>query len=123
MLLLARHSAERLAAYDRQDNFLLGQVQDMRADFYNYDDQMNMYVAVLEGTSAGKAQLAETTYDQAVGARRALGQDLSVAATRRSAAVWAISTTGSRPITPPTTASPTRPGPPRSTTTTPGRSG
>jgi methyl-accepting chemotaxis protein len=47
----------------------------LRSDFYNYDDQMNMYVAVLAGGNDQEG-LAETTYQQAVVARSALGMHL-----------------------------------------------
>jgi methyl-accepting chemotaxis protein len=46
----------------------------VRADFYAYDDQLNMYVAVLAG--GGDRRVAETTFQQAVDARRRLDGEL-----------------------------------------------
>jgi hypothetical protein len=49
----------------------------IRSDFYNYDDQMNMYVAVLAGgTTKPQLELAQTTYRQGIDARDRLKGDL-----------------------------------------------
>jgi methyl-accepting chemotaxis protein len=73
---LARTSSSELADYASHAQTLDTGMWQIRADFYNYDDQMNMYVAVLAG-SAVKDDLAEVTYQQAVTARGEMGRDLT----------------------------------------------
>jgi len=75
VLLLVRRSSTALSAYETQIATLNNEFWALRSDFYNYDDQMNMFVAVLAGSRSQDA-LAETTYQQAVLARASLGQDL-----------------------------------------------
>jgi methyl-accepting chemotaxis protein len=75
---LATASSQRLANYRQRTQVLDATMWAIRSDFYNYDDQMNMYVAVLAG-GADRDGLAEKTYQQAVDARAALDKDLVVA--------------------------------------------
>jgi len=70
---------ERLVGYRSSEARLDDAMWSIRADFYNYDDQMNMYVAVLAVGRTADLKLAETTYQQAVDARGRLGQDLATA--------------------------------------------
>ncbi|HTW10571.1 MAG TPA: hypothetical protein VME46_23925, partial [Acidimicrobiales bacterium] len=72
---MARSSSNGLAHYKARTAALGTAVQDLRADFYNYDDQMNMYVAVLEA-GRGRVTLANATYQQAFSARQAFASDL-----------------------------------------------
>ncbi len=65
------HYEQRVSAYHSA-------VQNLKTDFYNYDDQMNMYVAVLVG-DPGQASLSESTYQQAFTARQTLSGDLVAA--------------------------------------------
>ncbi|MDE3202876.1 MAG: methyl-accepting chemotaxis protein [Acidobacteriota bacterium] len=65
------HYEQRVSAYHSA-------VQNLKTDFYNYDDQMNMYVAVLVG-DPGQASLSESTYQQAFAARQTLSADLASA--------------------------------------------
>jgi methyl-accepting chemotaxis protein len=77
----AKSSARRLADYRVGSQALDGTMWSIRSDFYNYDDQMNMYVAVLAGgDSKEQLELAETTYQQGVEAHDRLGKDLDRAA-------------------------------------------
>jgi methyl-accepting chemotaxis protein len=80
VFVLAKSSAQGLARYRVQAAVLETTMWRIRSDFYNYDDQMNMYVAVLAG-GGPKDDLAETTYHQAVTARDAMQTDLTRAVT------------------------------------------
>jgi methyl-accepting chemotaxis protein len=63
-------SRARLGSYREGTRHLEVGMWTIRSDFYNYDDQMNMYVAVLAGEStSSERELAETTYQQAIAAR------------------------------------------------------
>jgi methyl-accepting chemotaxis protein len=53
-------------------------VNDLQRDFYNYDDQDNMYVLVAAAQKTDTA-LVNSTYDQAVQAEQAFYQDLAQA--------------------------------------------
>ena len=77
--LLARGSTAALAEFRTRASALDDTMWSLRSDFYNYDDQMNMYVAVLAG-GGPKDDLAETTYQQAVAARKSMGDHLTTAA-------------------------------------------
>jgi methyl-accepting chemotaxis protein len=72
---LARSSSARLTDFTQHAQALDTAMWGLRADFYNYDDQMNMYVAVLAGSTVTD-DLAEVTFQQAVQARRAMGSEL-----------------------------------------------
>nr|BFE55974.1 hypothetical protein GCM10020063_005000 [Dactylosporangium thailandense] len=73
-------SAERdVSDYRGRMHLLQTAVWELRSDFYNYDDQMNMYVAVLLGGDTGNADLAETTFQQAAAARKQMAEDLAAA--------------------------------------------
>jgi len=77
VLVQADASQRQVTAYRAGAAALDSTMWQIRSDFYNYDDQMNMYVAVLAGgSSKEQLDLAETTYQQAVDARDRLGQDL-----------------------------------------------
>jgi hypothetical protein len=77
----ARAAGQRLVSYRARSAVLDSTMWAIRSDFYNYDDQMNMYVAVLaDDSSTSQLALAETTYQQAVQARDALAGDLDRAA-------------------------------------------
>jgi methyl-accepting chemotaxis protein len=70
-------SRQRLETYRAGNELLDADMWSIRSDFYNFDDQMNMYVAVLAGGhSAQQLQLAETTYREAVSAHDRLARDL-----------------------------------------------
>ena len=75
---LASASSQRLSDYRARVARLDSTMWSLRSDFYNYDDQMNMYVAVLAGGN-DQGGLAETTYQQAVVARTAMAKDLDLA--------------------------------------------
>jgi methyl-accepting chemotaxis protein len=75
---MSHQSSGALALYTHRTAVLNDEVSAMASDFYNYDDQMNMYVAVLAG-APHQHQLAEVTYEQAVAAGQALGHDLAEA--------------------------------------------
>jgi methyl-accepting chemotaxis protein len=77
---LSHSSARDLADYRARASVLDTTMWALRSDFYNYDDQMNMYVAVLAGKDEGDG-LADTTYEQAVIARKAMGDHLTQAKT------------------------------------------
>ncbi len=72
---LASASSNRLSDYRTQVAQLDATMWALCSDFYSYDDQMNMYVAVLAGGN-DRDGLAETTYQQAVAARSAMGTRL-----------------------------------------------
>jgi methyl-accepting chemotaxis protein len=73
----ARTAGQRLAGYRAGAKILDDTMWSIRSDFYNYDDQMNMYVAVLAGgTTKPQLDLAETTYQQGIDARDRLAGDL-----------------------------------------------
>ena len=72
---LAQSTATAMTDYRDRTDVLQTTMWSLRADFYNYDDQMNMYVAVMVGES-GQKDLAETTYQQAAAARAQMAQDL-----------------------------------------------
>lgn len=69
---LARGTSDQLADYRTRTDALQGAMWSVRSDFYNFDAQMNMYVAVMMG---GKRQneLSETTYKEASAARARMG--------------------------------------------------
>ena len=69
-------SRSRLADYRSGARQLEVAMASIRADFYAYDDQMNMYVALLAGGGDGQHKLAEQTYQQAVDARVRLDAQL-----------------------------------------------
>jgi methyl-accepting chemotaxis protein len=75
VLYLAHGAVVRLKDYHNRTAALNDQFWALRSDFFNYDDQMNMYVAVLAGGS-GQGELAETTYQQAVEAEARLSDGL-----------------------------------------------
>ncbi|MBK6870132.1 MAG: PilZ domain-containing protein [Kineosporiaceae bacterium] len=78
VFLMAHSSSSALSRYRDRSAQLDATMWALRSDFYNYDDQMNMYVAVLAGDTTGD-DLAETTYQQAVEARTAMGKHLDSA--------------------------------------------
>lgn len=53
-------------------------VQSLKSDFYNYDDQMNMYVLVAATSSSNKS-LISATYSQALGAKNRFSSNLNKA--------------------------------------------
>ena len=73
--LMARHSTGRLQQFQRRDATLQRLVSEMQQDFYNYDDQNNMYVLVA-ATAPGAEDLWKTTYDQARQAAAELQQHI-----------------------------------------------
>jgi methyl-accepting chemotaxis protein len=75
---LSGSAAGELDAYRSQDAALQAAVADVRSSFYNFDDQMNMYVAVLVGEPQ-RQKLAEDTYQQAQQARSAMAHALDQA--------------------------------------------
>ncbi|MFN8080961.1 MAG: methyl-accepting chemotaxis protein [Kineosporiaceae bacterium] len=75
---MAHSSSSALTRYRDRSAPLNATMWALRSDFYNYDDQMNMYVAVLVGDNTGD-DLAETTYRQAVDARTSMGKHLDSA--------------------------------------------
>jgi methyl-accepting chemotaxis protein len=76
---MATSTAHQVTSYRTDTQALQETMWGLRSDFYNYDDQMNMYVAVLLGDQDGQHDLAETTYQQAVGARSQMATDLDQA--------------------------------------------
>ncbi|HEY0560069.1 MAG TPA: methyl-accepting chemotaxis protein [Frankiaceae bacterium] len=66
--LLSTSVGTQLTHYREKTDALHTAVLSTAQSFYNYDDQMNMYVAVLLG-SPDKQKLAEDTYQQAAQAR------------------------------------------------------
>jgi methyl-accepting chemotaxis protein len=79
-VVLSRSAAAALASYRARTAVLENAVATMRSSFYNFDDQMNMYVAVLLGEPR-EHKLAEDTYQQAVVARDAMAGALDRADT------------------------------------------
>ena len=79
VVLTARSTSTQLHSYQTRAAALNNATWALRSDFYNYDDQMNMYVAVLAG-DRGQVTLAETTYQQALAARAAMRDDLGQSA-------------------------------------------
>jgi methyl-accepting chemotaxis protein len=75
---LSRSAADALGRYQTRTAVLESTVAGVRSSFYNYDDQMNMYVAVLLG-EPDQRKLAEDTYQQAVVARDAMAAALDKA--------------------------------------------
>jgi methyl-accepting chemotaxis protein len=75
---LSNSSAQELDDYQARASVLDTTMWALRSDFYNYDDQMNMYVAVLAGKDEGDG-LADTTFEQAIIARTAMGEHLAQA--------------------------------------------
>nr|MDA8391541.1 methyl-accepting chemotaxis protein [Actinomycetota bacterium] len=73
---MAAQSAGAVGTYKSQYHILNVAVQHMQRDFYNYDDQMNMYVLVAAMESQHK-NLAATTYGQAVSAYHSFQADLA----------------------------------------------
>jgi methyl-accepting chemotaxis protein len=66
-----------LTTYYQGTDQLKVSVWAIRTDFYAFDDQMNMYVAVLAGgDTAEQRKIAEVTYGQAVAARKRLDADI-----------------------------------------------
>jgi hypothetical protein len=57
-------SAARLSTFEQRDAALQRTVAQMQQDFYNYDDQNNMYVLVAAAEPT-EVDLWHTTYDQA----------------------------------------------------------
>ena len=76
VFVMARSTSSRITSYQARTAVLSTAVADLRADFFNYDDQMNMYVAVLT-TGAGQRDLADRTYQEAVLARQRMTSSLS----------------------------------------------
>lgn len=77
---LAAHSRAELTDYREHTRPLEQAVWGLRSGFYNYDDQMNMYVAVLAGSRSPTAlTLAESTYQEAVAAADEMRQALAAA--------------------------------------------
>ncbi|MGZ4624871.1 MAG: methyl-accepting chemotaxis protein [Kineosporiaceae bacterium] len=72
---LSRSAAADLERYRTRTAALETAVATLRSSFYNLDDQMTMYVAVLLGEPAQR-KLAEDTYQQAVQARTAMASAL-----------------------------------------------
>jgi len=75
VFVLARQGLDDLHTFNASTHPLEVTVAALQSDFYNYDDQMNMYVAVLLG-KIGQRDLAETTYQQATSARDSMGRGL-----------------------------------------------
>jgi len=67
----------RLADYRSGAREVETSMASVRADFYAYDDQMNMYVAVLAGGGHAQHKLAEEAFQQAVDARIRLDAELA----------------------------------------------
>jgi methyl-accepting chemotaxis protein len=78
VFLLAAETSAQLREYRSHRYALSASVAALRSEFYNYDDQMNMYVAVLLG-DPGRAKLAEDTYQEAVAAREQMQAELDKA--------------------------------------------
>src|ERR1700750_2280279 len=79
VFVLARSSVKAVEDYRATTDTFQATMWSLRSDFYNYDDQMNMYVAVLLGGGGKEADLAEATYQQATDARTQMGADLDLA--------------------------------------------
>jgi methyl-accepting chemotaxis protein len=77
-LTTARSAAGTLRQYEQRDAALARDVSAMRTDFYNYDDQNNMYVLVA-AAEPDREQLWKDTYDQAVQASQKLDSDIAAA--------------------------------------------
>ncbi|WP_158220415.1 methyl-accepting chemotaxis protein [Kineosporia sp. A_224] len=79
----ADQTSKHLAQYRAVTSLLLTQVASMRANFFAYDDQVNMYVAVMLDAQANRGGSAEgldsETLAQAKAARAALHADLAAA--------------------------------------------
>ena len=71
-------SSTELTAYQAHTAALERDMAAVRSDFFAFDDQMNMYIAVLGG-DPNAHPLANTAYDQAQAARKAMGADLDQA--------------------------------------------
>ena len=78
VLMTARSSQQGLQSYAHTVLAERDAVQAAQADFYAYDDQLNMWVLVA-ATEASHAQLITDTHDQAVAAEQALRADLDKA--------------------------------------------
>jgi len=76
----AGRSAAEVSRFEQREATLQRVVQELQQDFYNYDDQNNMYVLVA-ATSPQKVDLWHTTYDQAVTASKAMHSHLDQART------------------------------------------
>jgi len=69
----ASQARDALESYRTSTHRLEMGIEGVRTSFYAFDDQMNMYVAVLAGgTGTDQGKLAEETFQQAVDARLAL---------------------------------------------------
>jgi methyl-accepting chemotaxis protein len=78
VLMTAHSSQQGLHSYAHAVLAERDAVQAAQADFYAYDDQLNMWVLVA-ATESGQAKLISDTHDQAVVAQRALQADLDKA--------------------------------------------
>ena len=79
VVLSARSSSEGVRTYEEQDGALRTVLADAKADFYAYDDQLNMW-ALLAATSPDETTLLQDTAAQATAAGDALQADLAAAA-------------------------------------------
>lgn len=79
VVLSARSSSEGVRTYEEQDGALRTALADAKADFYAYDDQLNMW-ALLAATSPEETALLQDTAAQATAADDALQADLAAAA-------------------------------------------
>jgi methyl-accepting chemotaxis protein len=75
VLLTARSSQQELGTYSRTVLAERDAVRGAQADFYAYDDQLNMWVLVA-ATAPANTTLIGDTHDQAVAAKKALDADL-----------------------------------------------
>lgn len=75
---LARGTGSQLSDYRTRTDALLAAMWSVRSDFYDFDAQMNMYVAVMMGAQR-RNQLSEKTYEEANAARKRMGTHLDQA--------------------------------------------